>query len=239
MDRLALINSAIVECGVSGGPLASTAGIEGSLSRLASWIDASWNELQIEHDDWDWMRSSNILGAGASFAPLAGAFTATLGTGTGTVGVDEDDFGKWDRETFRIMTTTVGTSDETYLDDITFDAWRNSYMYGAMRDTQTRPVAVAIGPNQSVCFGPPTNGLYTITADYWIAPSIMVDDDDTPTGLPLRFHMLIVYKTMVKYGAYESAPEVYSRGTSESNRMFSQLEALRLPPISFGGGLGS
>lgn len=239
MNKLALVNSAIVECGVSGGPLTTTAGLTGSLARISNWIDASWNELQIEHDDWNWMRSSSLLGGGVSFVPAAGQYTATLGTGPGTVGVAVDDFGKWDRDTFRSFTTTNSTSDEQILDDIPFDSWRNSYMLGAMRNVQTRPVAVAVGPDESLNFGPPSNGLYTITADYWLAPSVMTNDTDVPTGLPLRFHMLPVYKTMIKYGGYESAPEVYTRGTSEYNRMFAQLEALRLPPIAFGGGLGS
>lgn len=241
MDRLDLINSAIVECGVSGGPLttAVAASLTGEFARIAGWIDQSWNELQIEHDDWNWMRSSNILGSGASFVPASGQYTTTLGTGAGTVGILTDNFGKWDQDTFRVNTTTVGTSDETYLDDIDFDVWRDSYMYGAMRSVVTRPVAVAIGPNQSVNLGPPPNGLYTVTADYWVAPSVMVADTETPTGLPLRYHMLMVYKTMIKYGAYESAPEVFSRGTTEYGKMFRQLESARLPPIGFGGGLGS
>lgn len=239
MNRLQLVNKAIVECGASGGPLTSTAGIEGSLARIAGWIDDSWSELQTLHDDWNWMRSSNILGAGVSFVPASGQYTTTLGTGAGTVGVEEDDFGKWDRESFRCYTTATGTSNEQFLDDIPFDSWRNSYMLGAMRDVTTRPVAVAIGPNESVNLGPPPNGLYTITADYWVAPSIMEDDDDVPVGLPLRFHLLIVYKTMKKYAGYESAPEVASRADKEYIPLFERLESARLPIVGFSGGLGS
>ena len=239
MNRLDMINSAIMECGVSGGPITTSAGLQGSLFRIASWIDTSWNELQIEHDDWNWMRSSNILGQGASFVPIAGAFTATLGTGAGTVGIDVDSFGKWDRTTFRCFTTLVGNSNETFMDEIPFDTWRDSYMYGAMRQVQTRPVAVAIGPDESVNFGPPSNGLYTLTSDFWMAPTPMASDIAVPAGLPLRFHMLPVYRTMIKYGGYESAPDVYSRGIFEYNKMFAQLENLRLPQIGFGGGLGT
>jgi hypothetical protein len=79
------------------------------------------------------MRSSNILGAGASFVTVAGQASYPLGTGAGTVGIAVDSFGKWDRETFRCYTTTVGTNDEQFLDDIPFDVWRDAYMLGAMR----------------------------------------------------------------------------------------------------------
>lgn len=239
MDRLALVNSAIVNCGVSGGPLTSTAGLTGSLARVAGWIDDSWNELQTIHDDWDWMRSSNLLGLGASFVPTAGQYTVPLGILAGQVGIAVDSFGKWDRETFRCYTTASGTSNEQFLDDIPFDAWRNSYMLGAMRSVQTRPVAVAVGPDQSVNLGPPSNGLYTITADFWIAPTVMSSDTNSPTGLPLRYHMLIVYKTMQKYAYYESAPEVLSRADKEYVPLFAKLEDARLPQIAFAGALGS
>lgn len=237
MTFLQLVNRAITECGDSGGPIATTAGQLGSIQRIINWIGDSWSDIQTEHDDWDWMRSSNILGAGASFVPASGQYTTPLGTGVGQVGIDVDSFGKWDNRSFRSNTTTVGTNDEIYLDDIDFDVWRDSYMYGAMRQVRTRPVAVAFGPDQSVNLGPPPNGLYTITGDYFVAPTVMVADTDTPTGLPTRFNMLIVYKAMMKYAGYESAPEVYSRGSMEYNLMFAQLEAVRLPRMSFSGSL--
>lgn len=223
---------------MSGGPISTVANQVGSIQRIINWVGDAWNEIQTEHDDWNWMRSSNILGLGASFVTVAGQASYPLGTTAGTVGIPVDSFGKWDDTTFRCYTTTVGFTNETYLDVITFDIWRNSYMYGAMRSVQTRPVAVAIGPDQSVNVGPPSNGLYTVTADYFVAPSVMTDDTDVPTGLPLRFHMLIVYKAMMKYAGYESASEVFSSGSSQYNLMFAQLEAARMPGVGFAGGLG-
>lgn len=237
MNRLSLVNSLIQEAGVSGGPLTTAVGLTGEMLRMSTWIDASWNEVQTEHDDWNWMRSSNLLGLGASFVTVAGSASYPLGTTAGTVGVAVDSFGKWDKETFRCYTTTVGTNDEQFLDDIPYDVWRDAYMFGAMRSVQTRPVAVAVGPDESVNIGPPSNGLYTITADYFVAPSVMTADTDVPTGLPLRYHMIIVYKAMMKYAGYESAQEVWSRGNSEYNLMFNQLEAVRLPQIGFVGAL--
>ena len=108
---------------------------------------------------------------------------------------------------------------------------------GAMRNVTTRPMVVAVGPDQSICFGPPSDGLYTLSGDYYTAPTVMVADDDEPTGLPARYHMLIVYKTMIKYAGYESAPEVYSKGDMETKKMMSELEAARLTAASFAGSL--
>jgi hypothetical protein len=242
VNFLALCQRAIVECGVASNAavssvLSTTVGATGSVGRVVNWVGDAWNELQEKHDDWDWMRSSNILGAGVSFATVAGQASYPLGTGAGTVGIATDSFGKWDIGTFRNFTTTVGYINEIFMDDISFDDWRDGYMYGAMRNVQTRPIAIAVGPDQSLNIGPPSDGTYTVTGDYFVAPSVMVNDTDLPVGLPTRFHMIIVYITMMKYAGYESAPEVMQRGSSEYDKMYAQLQAVRAPTLKMGGAL--
>jgi len=236
MNYLQLGQRMVAECGVSG-TLSTMSGQVGSLARIVNWIGTAWEALQTEHDDWGFMRASNLLGSGVSFTTVAGTAYYTLGIGAGTVGVTANNFGKWDRETFRNYTTTVGTSNEMFLDWVPYDTWRDAYMLGAMRSVQTRPVAFAIGPDNSICLGPPPNALYTITGDYFVAPTAMSSDTDTPTGLPVRFHMAIVYKAMQYYGSYEAAPEVLQRGQTSYMMLKRRLEALRAPEISFAGSL--
>ena len=236
MNRLQLCQRAALECGVSG-TITTTIGQVGSLARIVTWVDEGWGELQTEHDDWDWMRSSNLLGAGASFATVAGQASYPLGTGAGTTGIDVSAFGKWDRYSFRNYVTTVGITSEMFLDFIPYDTWRNAYMLGAMRTVKTRPVVVAIGPDKSVCIGPPSNGLYTVTADYFTAPAAMAADTDTPTGLPAQFHMAIVYAAMMLYAGYESAQEVYNKGAAGYGSLLRELEAHYLPEVHFAGAL--
>jgi hypothetical protein len=240
MDFLTLFQRACTECGVSGVP-ATTAGQIGSLGRIANWVGDAWNELQTSRDDWDWMRSSNILGSGVSFIPAAGQYNIPLGTGPGQIGVAVDSFGKWDMPTFRCFTTTNDVGgiplDEIFLDEIPYDTFRDAYMLGAMRAVQTRPYVIAAAPDQSLCVGPPPNGLYSITGDYWMAPALMVNDTDVPVGLPTRWHMLVVYAAMKKYGYYEAAADVLERAQAEWDTMFRQLEARRLPAMGFGGSL--
>ncbi len=242
MNLLQLSRRACVECGVASDAAISTVlgtvfGASGSVGRVVNWVGDAWNELQGSHDDWSWMRSSNILGQGIAFQTIAGQASYPLGTGPGTVGVAIDNFGKWDPETFRNYSTASGFVNEMFMDEIPFDVWRDSNMLGAMRNVQTRPVNIAVGPDQSLCLGPPPNSQYTITGDYFMAPSVMVADTDLPMGLPTRFHMLIVYSAMKKYAGYESASEVFERGDREFKPMMAQLMALRAPRITFGGSL--
>jgi hypothetical protein len=242
MNFLALCQRAAVECGVASNKAIQSAmptvtDASGSTGRIVNWVGDAWTDIQMERDDWTWMRSSNILGAGVSFQTIAGQASYPLGVGPGTVGVAVDAFGKWDREAFRNFTTSVGFINEMFLDEIPFDSWRNGYMLGAMRTVKTRPVAIAIGPDQSLNLGPPPNDQYTITGDYFVAPQEMVVDADVPLGLPTRFHMLIVYRAMLKYAGYESAPEVFERATQENAGMYSQLLAVRAERMTFGGAL--
>ncbi len=255
MNFLQLCQRAVTDCGASG-TLTTTAGQVGSLQRIINWVGDAWNELQTEHDDWDWMRSSSLLGGGVTFSPAASQYNTPLGTGTGQLGVAVDSFGKWDEETFRCYTTSIAASggigigaigempigggvplDEIFMDCIDYDIWRNAYMLGAMRAVQTRPYVFAIGPDKSINVGPPPNGLYTITGDYWTAPTLMVLDTDVPVGLPTRFHLLIVYDAMLKYGEYEAATDVMERAQRERNKLMRKLEVIRLPKMGWGGAL--
>ena len=88
MNFLALCQRAASECGVSG-TITTTAGQVGSVARIVSWVGDSWNDIQCAHDDWIWMRASNILGSGISITPAAAQYNIPLGTGAGQVGVGD------------------------------------------------------------------------------------------------------------------------------------------------------
>jgi hypothetical protein len=235
MTLLQLTNRTMQECAVSGGPLTTVANLSGEQLRILTWVQQAWTEVQEKHNDWQWMRSSNLAGGGVSFVPSAGVPVTPLGTGPGTVGVAAGNFGKWVTGTFRTWLTSVGTNNETFLDDISYDEWRDAYMYGSLRTVQTRPVVIAPGPAMQLCVGPPSDGTYTVTGDYYWAPTSMTSDSDTPTGLPSGYDMVIVYQAMLYYGGYESAPEVLDRGTVGYSKLMSEMEAKWLPECSFAG----
>lgn len=239
MNLLSLSQEAVVECGVSG-TLTTTVAQPANIARVISWIGKAWEEVQLAHDDWFFMRSSNILNPGTTgmqFVSVAGQASYPLGTGVGTCGVPAANFGKWARGAFRNYTTSVGVANEIEMRDIFFDVWRDSYMLGANRSVQTRPMAIALGPDSSICLGPSPAAGYTFTGDYFTAPTVMVADTDSPTGLPVQFHRLILYKAMMLYGGYESAPEVYQKGEGLYTPMMARLEVLKLPMVTAGGAL--
>lgn len=238
MNRLELVQRLAREGG-SAQPETTEGTLSDEAQLLVDWIDQAWNEIQTKHDDWWWMRSSRLQNAGVSFATVSGQAIYALGSGAGTVGVEASAFGKWAIDTFRVQLTSVGYTNETFLDPVPggYDVWRDAYMYGAMRAVTTRPVAIAIGPGNALCLGPPPTAGYTVTGDYYIAPLAMADDDDEPTGLPEQFHMLIVYLAMTYYGGYEAAPEVLDRGQRRYGTLMRRLEALQAPEVYTAGPL--
>ena len=238
MNRLSLANSLIVECGAGNVVLTTTLNQTGEAARMIGWLDAGWSEIQTAHDDWEWMRSSVILGAGVSFVPASGGFNAQFGTNPGQLGITIDEFGgKWVQDSFRNYVTTTGITSEIFMDRLDYDIWRDGYFYGALRNAKTRPVVISVAPDKSLCFGPPSDGSYTITGDFYLSPTPMVQDSDTPLGLPTQYHMLIVYRAMKKYAMYEAAPEVMQRAEMEYDRMFRELDSNYGPKVRMGGAL--
>ena len=230
MNFLALCQRVRQEGGISGSGPTTVVSQTGNLKRLVDWTNTAWMDIQTSHQNWDWMRSS------ASFTTVAAQSTYPLGTGSGTVGVSVATFGMWDRDTFRNYVTSVGTDSEVFMDFIHYDTWRDSYMYGALRSTTTRPLQMSISPAKAIVLGPPPIVGYTITGDYFTAPLDMTLDADTP-ALPAQYHMAIVYRAMMSYGAYESAPEVYQRGEIEFGKLMRRMTADRIPETTWAGAL--
>lgn len=230
MNFLQLSQRLRQETGGSGTGPSTTAGQSGENQRYIDWINTSYLELQSANEKWGWMRTS------ITFQTVAGQASYPLGTGAGTVGIPVANLGLWDRDTFRNYLTSAGTNGEMFMDCIDYDQWRDAYIFSAMRQTTTRPVAVAIGPDFSLNLGPPPIVGYTIEADYFLAPYLMVADTDTP-ALPLQYHMIIVYGAMMAYAGYEAASEVYQRGLAGYNRLMRQMLANRTPEIRVGRAL--
>lgn len=230
MNYLALCQRLQLECAIPGTVLSTVVSQTGEMLRVTTWIDAAWQDIQNAHQDWDWMRTS------ASFVTVAGQATYELGTAAGTVGVAATSFNLWARDTARNYLTSSGTSDEIFMDMIGYDAWRDTYMYGANRTVTTRPLQFAISPSKAICLGPPPIVGYTITCDYFTAPTSLALDADIP-AMPVQWQMAIVYRAMMFYGAYQGAVEVYQRGEQEFMKLMRRLTHDRLPEVGFAGAL--
>lgn len=227
----------ILECAISG-TMTTTVGQTGEFLRVTTWINQAWLDIQDERQTWEFMRSSQLNGGGVSFATVSGQAIYPLGTGAGTVGVAATSFDSWLPWTFRDQTTTSGVQDQFPLAVLSYDNWRDAYAMGAMQTVTTRPVAIAVAPDNAICVGPFPTATYTLTGDYYRAPTLMSGDDDTPTNLPVQYQMAIVWRAMRDaYGQYEAAPEVMARATANYRRIDRSLGNRRGGRITAGRAL--
>ena len=213
---LELTNSLILEAGVSSSTLAALTGVSGELLRLKNWIAQADLEIQELHFDWQFLRED------VSFQTVAGQAHYTL-VESGTT-----DLSEWKLDSFRTYLTSGGYGNETFLSEKNWDEFRDVYLFNTYRTTQSRPIAIAEKPDKSLYLGPAPNDIYTITGEYYRTPTTLSADADV-SDIPPRFHMAIVYKAMMYYGALEAAPEVYQSGEKQFNDMILKLEMNQLP----------
>ncbi len=236
MTFLELVQRLQLEAAVSGD-ITTLVGVTGEALRLKTWIQQGYEDLQNERFNWEYLRSSQLLGAGVSFVTVSGQAVYPLGTGAGTVGVTAANFGSWVKGSFRDQTTASGVQDQIPLAWITYDAWRDSYSMGAQQTVTTRPVAIAVGPNNSICVGPWPTAAYTLTGDYYRSPVTLSANADEPSNIPVQFQIAIVWRGLWYYGMYEAAPEVVARAEARYRQTTRQLGNLRGGLITAGRAL--
>lgn len=225
---LDIVHRTMDECGIPTptSVLTTVVGQTGEPRRFVGWCASVWLDIQRAHQDWDFMRAE------ASWVTISGQAIYTpvqCGITAGTHRI-------WARDTFRNFLTSGGTDTEVHMGWISYDAWRDTYRYGATRSLTTQPRHFSITPAKAIAVGPFPNGDYTVTGDYWLAPVKLTLDADVP-NIQVEDFMVIVYGAMMKYGRYESAPEVYQGGLDGYNEIFAQMTADRMPDIVMGGAL--
>ena len=228
------------ECGIAGNLLTTVQNQSGELLRLCSWVTDAWMEIQGQHQDHNFFRSTVTFPTDTTRTAYSPA-NAGLTAGT---------FSQWAQDSARNYVTSTGITSEIFMEWMDYERWRDSYLYGATRTVRSRASVFSIAPDKSLVFGPIFDNGYTVLIDYFIAPQPLINDSDTPTSVsaavgasgaqgtvPYFWNMLIVYKAMMSYGAYEHAPEVYNRGEAQSEKFNRRLLQDQLPQIHGPGAL--
>lgn len=212
-----------VDSGTGPSTVVSQAGESG---RFVQWIIDAWTELQQERENWRWMRKSFTLATVASTAAYS------YGSCNDTVtAVAIARFAAWYRQTFKCYLASAGVGSEYPLIWLDWDHFRRIYQYGTQNNGQ--PVHFSENPLQQIVLGPVPDAVYTVSGDYQIGPQILAADADEPE-FPSRFHNLIVYEAMKKYGGNRIAPEAMLRAIAEGGILRDALEMTQLPKMGYG-----
>lgn len=213
------------EAGISGEGPVTVVSQKGEMKRVCDWISRAWVDVQEDQPDWAWMRktvSFNTTAAKGEYAPVAD--------------LSLSDFGSWRKGSFRLYLTSAGVQNEFRLEQIGYEAFRDYYLLGSRRVTNARPIHCAVSPDLKLLLGMAPDDVYTVTGEYYKTPVVMTADADVP-DMPTRFHMAIVYRAMMSYGAFEASPDVYTHGEKEYRKMLNRLRIDQAPMIQLGGGL--
>ncbi len=237
MNKLELCNMLAREAGVSGGNTAFTTvvGVTGELDRLVGYIDNAWEEVQNAHmdagDNWRWMRVGFTLQTVA--AQDAYAFGAAIDDLT-TAAITR--FRKWmiqdEDDPPKIFLTSGGVSGQGWMSFIVWNDFKFLYKIGTQVDSQ--PYHITVDPQNNLVLGPQPGDIYTVSGDYLRSAQTLPLDTDIPE-MPVDFHKLIVWKALVAYGLFESAPECITKGEHYATTYMGDLENDQLSRIGVQG----
>ncbi|MCP5246157.1 MAG: hypothetical protein H6937_09490 [Burkholderiales bacterium] len=218
MNKLELCQRWRQETGVSGDE-STTADATGMWKRGIGYIEQAYQDIQLEREDWNFMRgekSFNTIQDQNEYPYASAPISLT-------------DLARWKEDSFRIYYQSVG--DEHPLQYMNYDEFRHEYLYGTFPTTPSYPTVITVSPSDSLILALPPDGVYTVTGEYFKTVSKLDDDTDIPV-FPERFHMLIVYRAMIKYGLWVPAPEIVSYAKAEYDAMFEKMESDETPDIT-------
>jgi hypothetical protein len=208
------------ECNGNGtGPTAVTNQV-GELKRIVDWVATACEDVQRKHNEWKFMRGTFTL------LTVASDDTYTYGDTVVPITLFRD----WRKTTFKIYLTAAGIGSQTELPFIDYQDFLDLKIGN---QNSSMPQCFSIGNAMEILLWPAPADVYTITGEYQKAVTTMAANADVPP-YPDEYHMLAVYRAMMKYGRYTGAPEVYQEGKTEYNSMLKEMRRTQLPSTNYG-----
>ena len=199
------------------GPSGVT-GQSGEYLKIVEWIQEAYEDIQNRHVDWRFLLEdysfSTVVGT-KEYTPTAAGIT---------------DLNAWKRDDFKIYSVAA---DETQLSDEPWAIFRLEYDYASLRTQIGKPIAVTIKPSDTLRFYPIPDLVYTVNGQYYKQPATLAVNTDIPI-FKVNYHMAIVWRALMLYGADVSAPEVYATADDEFKKLINKMENAEMPEILWG-----
>ncbi len=187
--------------GIGGtGPsdVALAVGIE---LKIVNYVKNAWNAIQAHPKQWKWMWGD--------YQPVGGNPLQTVASVRDYVLVDVDEIFV---KTFRSYLTATGESDRQRMTWLDYEKFQNAY--GVVVSTDDRPIKATRLPTGNLRFYPTPDAIYSIELEFIKTPQALAVNGDIPE-MPERFHQLIVYEALKRFGKAHDAPEVIAFGEQE------------------------
>jgi len=219
VDFLALVQSLHYEAKLPGSPPAAVTAQSGRAADLVRWIIEAWNDIQRDKDGrWKWRRSEwfvNTVADDASyvFSDCTDVIAAATITRFHAWELDDDD------PPF-IYLVSEGKTSERELPIARWNEFRRLYLR-ATHDPAS-PSQMSVDHTDALYFGPTPNDIYRVTGNYWKSIQNLVNDVDVPE-MPSDFHMLIVYRALLKYAYNVVGQDILARAQTEGTPIYDAL----------------
>lgn len=225
MKYVELVDALRREGGVSGVPGGKITTLQGSLpaeiERIKYWIRDAWRDIQTEQTNWRFLfrEAAHPIPQYTSviYPPEFEARTVA----------------EWDPCTARIGPVGHGRHRshplivENYRD---MRDWMQTHP-----GHRAMPCRLSIHPRtEAIHLSPIADKEYEFFYDYWRVPQDLDEDNEEPI-MPDRFHMLIVWRAIERYGSYQVAPDVLQRAERYGGQLMSALMHDQLPPLDTDG----
>lgn len=217
MNLFQLVDRLRVESGASGFPITT---VEGNLayetSRLKKWAQDAWRDIQTMYQ-WKFLFQEAVF----TVPQYASVITPPEFTAK--------QVADWLEDTVRIAPFGGARKDSQPMMCVDYFDFRD----GAGIDPAKRgkPSVISIHPNsESLLIAPSADQQYTLFYDYYREPHELDDNDDVPL-MPARFHELIVWEALIRYGGYEESAPVLQRAARQAAPLWSSLMHDQLPKM--------
>ncbi|KKL39751.1 hypothetical protein LCGC14_2368090 [marine sediment metagenome] len=219
MELLELVQSLHYEAKLPGSPPSAVTGQSGRAADLVRWTIEAYNDIQREKDSrWKWLRSSwfvNTTSGDQSYEPGDCTDVATDSAITRFLAWNLDD----EEEPF-IYLVSDGVATERELPLFPWPEFRSLYVKGS--HTASFPAQMSVDYADSIFLGPKPDDIYRVSGYYWKSIQELAADDDEPE-MPANYHMLIVYRALVKYGYAIVGQEILARARTDGQPLYDAL----------------
>jgi hypothetical protein len=221
---LQLAQRVYIEGGISG-QITSTQNQTGEALRVVTWVNGAYREIL----------NSDQFTFGFIRKEVHVQLTPNQGSYNGVLDFQLDDLVQWDTDTMRVS-INEDRSDETFLINMRWPAFRDYWRFSTRRTTASRPLNCSVNQDTNLEIGPVPADPYWLTMQYLAAPPDLLSDTDVPV-IPLRWQMCIVWRALRHYGMFESAPEVVMRADAAYNEIMLRMTLDQSPQIVGGAPL--
>lgn len=227
MNFLQLVQALHYEAGLQGTVPATVVSPTGMTAKLVRWINTAYADIQNEHETWLFRQED------FSFSTIVGVQDYT------PAGVGITDLQSWKIGYNPVRASGIrlysSVADEQ---DLLFASWqlfRDNYNYGSYRSQSGRPTVFTVSPDKTLKLWPIPDAIYTVNGEYIITADEMSANADEPI-IP-ESQMVIVWRALMLYAAYEGASDVYAHARAEHRKALGKLSVSQLPKMGFGAPL--